>query len=87
MVVVVVVVVIIIVLIVLIVHIIMIMMIITSNNSNTIGVNTNGVNTNGAAAQVTSFDGLGEKVRPGTFGKVTVCQRENTKSSSVENHE
>ena len=30
----------------------------------------NGVNTNGAAAKVTTFDGLGKKVRPGTFGKM-----------------
>ena len=28
---------------------------------------TNGVSTNGAAAEVASFDGLGKKVRPGTF--------------------
>ena len=30
---------------------------------------TNGVSTNGVAAKVTSFDRLGEKVRPGTFGE------------------
>ena len=33
---------------------------------------TNGVNTDGAAATVMSFDRLGEKVRPGTFGKLKV---------------
>ena len=33
---------------------------------------TNGVNTNGAAAKVMNFDRLGEKVRPGTFGKIKV---------------
>ena len=33
---------------------------------------TNGVNTDGAAAKVTSFDGLGKKVSPGTFGKIKV---------------
>ena len=33
---------------------------------------TNGVNTNGAAAKVTMFDRSGKKVRPGTFGKITV---------------
>ena len=31
---------------------------------------TNGVNTNVAAAKVMIFDRLGEKVRPGTFGKI-----------------
>ena len=33
---------------------------------------TNRVNTNGAAAKVMSFDGLGKKVRPGTFGNIKV---------------
>ena len=33
---------------------------------------TNGVNTNGAAAKVVDFDGLGEKVRPDTFGGIRV---------------
>ena len=33
---------------------------------------TSGVSTNRAAAKVTSFDGLGKKVRPGTFGKIKV---------------
>ena len=33
---------------------------------------TNGVNTNGAGAKVMSFDRLGKKVRPGTFGKIKV---------------
>ena len=32
----------------------------------------NGVNTNGAAAKVIRFERLGEKVRPGTFGKIKV---------------
>ena len=32
---------------------------------------TNGVSTDGAAAKVSSFDRLGKKVRPGTFGKIT----------------
>ena len=31
---------------------------------------TNGVDTNGAAAEVVSFDRLGDKVRPGTFGEM-----------------
>ena len=43
-----------------------------------------GVNTNGAAAEVIDFDRLGEKVRPGTFGKIEVGKREYTKSPSVE---
>ena len=30
---------------------------------------TNGVNTNGASAKVMNFVRLGEKARPGTFGK------------------
>ena len=33
---------------------------------------TNGVSTNGASAKVMSFDGLGKKVRPGTFGMIEV---------------
>ena len=33
---------------------------------------TNGVNTNGAAAKGMSFNRLGKKVRPGTFGKIQV---------------
>ena len=33
---------------------------------------TNGVDTNGAAAKVRDFGRLGEKVRPGTFGKIKV---------------
>ena len=33
---------------------------------------TNGVNTNGAAAKVMNSDGLGKKVRPGTFGNIQV---------------
>ena len=33
---------------------------------------TNGVNTNGAAAKAMDFDGLGNKVRSGTFGKIKV---------------
>ena len=33
---------------------------------------THGVNANGAAARVVNFDGLGKKVRPGTFGKIKV---------------
>ena len=41
----------------------------SNNNSNVIWLRTNGVNTNGAAAKVIDFDRLGEKVRPGTFGK------------------
>ena len=32
----------------------------------------NGVNANWAAAKVTNFGRLGEKVRPGTFGKIKV---------------
>ena len=31
-----------------------------------------GVNTNGAAAKVMDFVRLGKKVRPGTFGRITV---------------
>ena len=34
------------------------------------GCGQTGVNTNGAAAKVMYFDGLEEKVRPGTFGKI-----------------
>ena len=49
------------------------------------GVNT--VNTNGAAAKVMNFDRLRKKVRPGTFGKIKVGQREHPKSPSVEKHE
>ena len=30
------------------------------------------VDTNGTAAKVMTFDRLGEKVRPGTFGKINV---------------
>ena len=30
----------------------------------------NGVNINGAATKVTNLDSLGNKVRPGTFGKI-----------------
>ena len=48
---------------------------------------TNGVDTNGAAAKVVDFDRLGKKVRPGTFGKIQVGQREYPKSPSVERHE
>ena len=33
---------------------------------------TNGVNTNGAAAKVMTFDRLGKKVRPVTFGEIKV---------------
>ena len=33
---------------------------------------THGVNAHGAAAKVMNFDGLGKKVRPGTFGKTKV---------------
>ena len=33
---------------------------------------TNGVHTNGAAAEVIDVDGLGKKVRPGTFGYIKV---------------
>ena len=44
---------------------------------------TNGVNTNGAAAKVINFDRLGKKVRPGTFGKTKVGQREYPKGPSV----
>ena len=32
----------------------------------------NGVNTEGAAAKVISFDRLGKRIRPGTFGKIKV---------------
>ena len=35
---------------------------------------TNGVRTNGAAAKVMDFDGLGKKVRPGTFGKIKLSR-------------
>ena len=44
---------------------------------------TNGVNTSGAAAEVMSFDGLGKKVRPGTFGEIKVGYREYPKSTPV----
>ena len=43
---------------------------------------TNGINTNGAAAKVKMFDRLGEKVRPGTFGKIKVGSREYPESPS-----
>ena len=44
---------------------------------------TDGVHTPGAAAKVMSFGRLGKKVRPGTFGKMKVSQREYPKSPSV----
>ena len=44
---------------------------------------TSGVSANGAAAEVMQFDCLGEKVRPGTFGKLKVGYRECPKSPSV----
>ena len=47
----------------------------------------NGVNTNGAAAKVMNFDRLGEKVRPGTSGKIKAGQRECPKGPSVKEHE
>ena len=34
---------------------------------------TNGVNTNEAAAKIVIFDRLGEKLHPGTFGKIQVA--------------
>ena len=37
-----------------------------------VGYGSNGVDTNGVAAKGTNFDTLGEKVRPGTFGKIKV---------------
>ena len=41
--------------------------------------NSNGVNTNGAAANdVTNVDGLGEKVRPGTSGKIPLSTKTQT---------
>ena len=40
---------------------------------------THGVNTIGAAAKVVNFDRLGKKVRPGTFGKIKVGERESPK--------
>ena len=43
---------------------------------------TYGFNTNGAAARVNDFDGLGKKLRPGTFGNTKVDQRECPKSPS-----
>ena len=46
---------------------------------------TNGVNTNGAAAKVINLDRLAKRVRPGTFGKIKVGQREYPKSPSVKN--
>ena len=43
----------------------------------------NGVSTNGVAAKVNIyFCQLGEKVRPGTFGKIQVGQREYPTSTS-----
>ena len=51
------------------------------------GLRTNGVDTDGPAAKVIIFEGLGEKVRPGTFGKIKVGQREYPKSPSVRKHE
>ena len=36
------------------------------------GCGPTGSNTNGAAAKVMNFARLGKKVRPGTFGKITV---------------
>ena len=41
--------------------------------------------TNGAAAKVMSFDILGKNVRPDTFGKIKVGEREYPKSPSVKN--
>ena len=43
--------------------------------------------TNGAAAKVMNFDRLGEKVRPGTSGKIKAGQRECPKGPSVKEHE
>ena len=37
---------------------------------------TDGVNTNGAAAKEVNLDSLRKKVRPGTFGKIKVGERE-----------
>ena len=48
---------------------------------------TTGVNATGAAAKVWTFDRLGENVRPGTFGKIKVGQREYPKGPSVKQHE
>ena len=48
----------------------------------------NGVNTTGVAAEVTNiFVRSGKKVRPGTFGKIKVGQREYPKGPSVTKHE
>ena len=44
-----------------------------------IWLRTHGVSTHGAAAKVTDFERLGKKVRPGTFEKIKVGQRENPK--------
>ena len=43
--------------------------------------------TNGVAAKVMNFDSLGQKVRPGTFGKKKVGKREYSKSPFVKRHE
>ena len=48
---------------------------------------TNGVNTMGPLQKLTNFDGLGKKVRPGTFGQMKVGERENPKSPAVKKHE
>ena len=58
----------------------------TPQTSHASWLRTNGVNTNGAAAKVMKFDRLGKKVRPGTFGKTKVGQREYPKSPSVKKH-
>ena len=47
---------------------------------------TNGVSTNGAAAEAMNFDGLGKKVRPGTFGKIKAGEREHAKGPSLKKH-
>ena len=57
-----------------------------SQGSDTTWLQTNVVNTNGAAAKVKTFDRLGKKVRPGTFGKTKVGKREYPTSPSVKTH-
>ena len=39
------------------------------NDLGPVGLRTHGVDTNGAAAEVMSFDRLGNKVHPGIFGE------------------